>query len=419
MNIDANLAASIACDLTVPQGYGMFLEDGTSETNILQGNVRHIYNTCREYVELGNQDISHVLAQGFISVADGRSTHFVVAANYGLQSIITMKYNLRDPRNKANVEPVFTHDVRTVHDIAKLLSSLNFSNNTVNRRLALAYEFRLYTDIQKEYGICIESLALLCTFVQTGPRQIRADSGKKGYPINYTLLPLQFLRLGATTVPDSNRTHISITDIDPVLDIFDRYNEDKDTLDNYKLDIRGKKHCIPLQHFDDVNNTILRMLGIQNNLKVELKRRVLNVRNGIENDRRLHELHAIIETNPERISLVSITMQQSDKMDFITRAVGHGATYIGFNGLSLKDVTLPHDSPAPYTFEFNNAVLKSSISWKEQHDAFMKFLWNPQRRCQVYIVDCDAPLQHKHLDCARFSEMQRNNTASIQHEEQD
>ncbi|KAM0227936.1 hypothetical protein ACHAPO_011144 [Fusarium lateritium] len=418
MGIDANLAASVACDLNVPQGSGMFLKDGTSDKNILQGNVHHIYNTCRDCVELGNPDISDVLAQGFVGVTDSRSTHFVVAANYGLQSIITMKYNLKDPRDKANMEPLFTHDMRTVHDIAKSLPSLSFSDNTVNRRLALEYEFRLYTDIQKEYGMCIESLALLCTFVQTGPRQIRADSGQKGYPIIYTLLPLQFLRLGATTIPDPIRTHVSITDIDPVLDIFDRYNEDKDTLDNYKLDIQGNKHYIPLQHFDDVNNAILRMSGIQNNLKVELKRRVLNVRNGIENERRLHELRAINETNPERISLISIAMQQSDKIDFITRAVGHGATYIGFNGLSLKDVTIPHDSPAPYTFEFSNAVLKASSSWKEQHDAFMEFLWNPQRRCQVYIVDCDAPLQHKHLDCARFSEMQRNNTTSAQHEEQ-
>ncbi|OBS25900.1 hypothetical protein FPOA_06434 [Fusarium poae] len=418
MDIDSNLAASVTCDLIVPQGSGMFLKDGTSGKNILQGNVRHIYNTCREYVELSNPDVSHVLAQGLVGVADVRSTHFVVAVNYGLQSIITMKYELKDPQDKTNVDPIFSRDVRTVHDIATSLPSLDFSDNTVNRRLALEYEFRLYTDIQKEYGICMESLALLCTFVQTGPKQIRAASGQKGYPIIYTLLPLQFLnRLGTTTIPDSIRTHVPITDIDPVLNIFDRFNECKERLDDYKLIIQARKHYIPLEHLDDVNNAILRISGAQNNVKVELKRRVLDFRNGIKDAHHFHTLCTTVETDPpERIS--SLAGQQNDRIDFITDAVNHGATYIGFNGLSLKDVTLPHDSPTPYTFEFNSAVLKGSSLWKQQHHAFMEFLLNPQRRCQVYIVDCDAPLQLKHLDCARFSEMQRN-TVSAQHEDHD
>ncbi|QPC71916.1 hypothetical protein HYE68_002668 [Fusarium pseudograminearum] len=419
MGIDSNLAASVACDLIVPQGSGIFFKDGTSQKNILHGNVRHVYNTCRECLDLKEPDFLDIIAQGSIHSADRYSTYVVVGVNYGLQSIITMKYLIPDPEHRPSVEPVFYQDVRTVHDIAMSLPSLDFSDNTVNRRLALEYEFKLYTDIQKEYAIQMPSLALLCTFVQTGPRQIRADDGQNGYPIIYTLLPLHVLNaiaLGTPDVPNFLRPQIVAADIEPVLNIFDRFKESKERLDDYKVFIQARKHYIPLEHIDSVNNAILRISGTENNVKVELKRRVLQVRNGIKNDYHFHTLCRTVETEPpEKMSL--LVGQQSDKINFITQAVDHGASYIGFNGLSLQNFTLPHDSPTPYTFEFNNAVIMGSSSWIDQRNAFMEFLLNPQRRCQVYIIDCDAPSQRKHLDCARFSEMQRN-AVSTQHEEQ-
>ncbi|GKU03600.1 unnamed protein product [Fusarium langsethiae] len=399
LGIDSNLAASIACDLIVPQGSGMFLKDGTSQTDILQGNVRHIYNTSMECLDLKEPDFLDILAQGTISSTDRYSTYVVLGINYGLQNIITMKYHLKDPNNRANAEAIVHQDVITVHEIAKSLHSLDFSDNTVNRRLALEYEFRLYTDIQEEYGIYMPSLALLCTFVQKCPQQV-----------------LNAIALGTHEIPNFFRPNHVTVDIQPVLDIFDRFNEGKERLDDYKLLIQAKKQYIPLEHIDGVDNAIIRLSGAQNNVKVELKRRILNIRNGIKDDNDLHDICEKVGSEPEKISLIA--GQQSDKINFTTQAVDHGASYIGFNGLSLKDITLHHESPTPYTFEFNNAVLKGSRSWKEQHDAFMEFLLNPQRRCQVYIIDCDAPTERKHLDCARFSEMQRTNMVSTQYEEQ-
>lgn len=61
-------------------------------------------------------------------------------------------------------------------------------------------------------------------------------------------------------------------------------------------------------------------------------------------------------------------------------------------------------------------MLKTSSSWKEQLDSFNEFLWNPKRRCRVFIVDCDAPLEYKHLDCARFRKMGRSTAPSSQTE---
>jgi len=102
-----------------------------------------------------------------------------------------------------------------------------------------------------------------------------------------------------------------------------------------------------------------------------------------------------------------IAGQQSDKINFIKEATTHGATYIGFNGLSTKQMGPPHDGPVPYAFEISNAAMKISSSWDEQRVAFMEFLLKPSRSCQVYIIDCDAPSEYKHLDGARFGKLER------------
>ncbi|RGP67000.1 hypothetical protein FLONG3_8658 [Fusarium longipes] len=409
MGIDSNLVVSVLCGLSVPQGSGVFLKDGTSEDNILYGVVRYIYTTSGERIDYRQPHIRDMLNEVVTPTPDPISTHVVVVVDYGLQSIITMKYSIKDPGDMTNIQSIFLRDLEQVCNIAKTLPSLDFSDNTVNRALALEYELQLYTDVQKEYDIHMQSLALLCAFVQNGPRQIGADVGLKGYPIAYTLLPLPMINqslLSCSSVPNSPQKCVAQSDMRLVCRLFDRYNLCKARLDDYKLFIQGKKQYVPLEHVDEINEAVLRISDARTKLEAELRKGLLTVSREIFDGNYIQDLYNTVGSNPEDISMIAI--QQSNKINFITEAVGHGASYIGFNGLSLQDVKLPHDSPTPHTFKFNNAVLKASAPWKEQQDFFMDFLWNPGRRCQVYIVDCDAPLVRKQLDYARLSKMERN-----------
>ncbi|RBR12898.1 uncharacterized protein FIESC28_08389 [Fusarium coffeatum] len=411
MGIDPNLAASVLSGLITPQGSGTFLMDGTSEKDILYGAVRHIYNTCEERLNL-SPDLLDMIAYSTPSITDHRGTYIVVGVTYGLQSIITMKHHVKDPSNKENVVNLFQHDLQAVHEIAKARHSYDFSDNTVNRRLALEYELKLYTDVQREYGINKQSLALLFTFLQKGPQQIRAGDGGKGYPITYSMLSVQLLKglfPGAPALPSFTPTNV--TDIDPMLDIVDRFNEGKSKLEDYKLFIQGNKHYIPYTHVEDVDNAVFQISEALERFKNALQQVIIGVRDGTMDDRCLHEIYARVGSHPEQCSMIA--GQQSDKINFIKEATDHGATYIGFNGLSTKQMSLPHDGPVPYAFEISNAAMKISTSWNAQREAFMEFLLKPSRRCQVYIIDCDAPLEYKHLDGALFGKVERKIEAPI------
>lgn len=219
---------------------------------------------------------------------------------------------------------IFQRDLETVKDVAESLHSLDFSDNTVNKQLELEYEFKLYTDIQREYGIDQQSLALLCTFVQKGPRQIGADIGSKGYPITYTLLPTDMFAFGTPTVPNFVQRHGVTDDIHMVLDLFDRLNEYGQKLDEYRLFIQAKKHYIPITHVNDVDDAIVRISGERDNLKFVFKNRVLETRDGLGGGRQVHDLYAAAGSALEQIS--NIAGQQSDKIDFIHKAVSSGAS---------------------------------------------------------------------------------------------
>ena len=248
--------------------------------------------------------------------------------------------------------------------------SYDFSDNTVNKRLTLEYELKLYTDVQREYGIDKQSLALLFTFLQKGPQQIRAGDDGKGYPITYSLFPVQMLRgllPGAPAIPGFTIT--PVTDIDPILNIVDRFDEGKDKLEGYKLFIQGNKHYIPYTHVEDVDNAVFQISEALKRFRNALQQVIIDVRVGTMEGRCLYEIYARVGSHSEQCSMIA--GQQSDKIKFIKEATDHGATYIGFNGLSTKQINLPHDGPVPYTFEISNAAMKISSSWDEQRIALM------------------------------------------------
>jgi GTP-binding protein EngB required for normal cell division len=253
----------------------------------------------------------------------------------------------------------------------------------------------------------------MCRFVQLGPNQIRGHDGK-GHAISYTLLPIHLLRQllsGTVPVPNSILGFRPILQIGPFMDLFDEFNDSKEKLDAYRLFLQGKKQYVTRDHIDRLNDTITSLDIAHKNMKAGFSRAVADIRDGTSGGHCLQELHVSFP----RIPLFTIIVdEQSDKINFIDASVSSGATYIGFNGLSLNSVTRPHSGPPPYAFRFNNYVVKFSRSWEDQRASLMEFLWLPDRRSQVYLVDFDAYPDYGHLDSARFFQMNKRTAEMAQ-----
>jgi len=95
------------------------------------------------------------------------------------------------------------------------------------------------------------------------------------------MLPVQQLKgllPGAQVLPSFAPTHV--TDIDPMLDIVDRFNKGKDKLEDYKLFIQGNKHYIPYTHVEDVENAIFQISEALERFKHAVQRVDTGVRAG-------------------------------------------------------------------------------------------------------------------------------------------
>ncbi|KAF4343656.1 hypothetical protein FBEOM_2396 [Fusarium beomiforme] len=338
---------------------------------------------------------------------DDRSTHVVTRVRWGLHSILTMKHQMLDSSQRTSLEVDFQGDLAELTSIVGSIDSLDFSDNLASHQLKLNYEFMLYTDIQRDYGIRQQSLPIMYRFVQLGPQQIARTAGGAGYPIEYTLLPIHMFRRlmpGEAIVPSPHRALRAVTSIDTFFTLFDDCNSCAERLDEYRQSLVGREQYLARSHIDEIDVAITRLDAHRKDLQSGLRMIALGIRDGTMDEHSLQQLYASTKSYPQRISAVA--GRQSDKLKFIEACSNSGATYIGFNGACINERTLSHDPP-PYQFLSNNAVLKSSSSWNEQSTALREFLHNPQNKNQVFIVDCDAPSEHRELEAPIFGPMQR------------
>ncbi|KAI1056015.1 hypothetical protein LB506_009186 [Fusarium annulatum] len=324
---------------------------------------------------------------------DPRSTHVVTSVRWGLQNILTMKHRISDPSQKVALKLAFQRDLIELNTIVNSIYSLDFSDDQASQRLELDYEFKLYTDIQRDRGIGKETLPVMCRFVQLGPQQITHTPDEAGYPLEYTLHPIQVLR---HLMPGGGPRQAlrAITNIGPVFTLFDDWNACTEKLEEYRHSLVGREQYLARSHIDEVDAAIVLLETSRKDLQMTLQRTAAGIKDGTVHEHRLECLHADHESSARQISMIA--GQQSDKLRFVEQCLNSGATYIGFNGACINERTISHDPP-PYQFLFNNAVLKSSSSWNDQCTALREFLHN-----QVFIVDCDAPSEYRELEAPIF-----------------
>ncbi|KAF4453669.1 hypothetical protein F53441_3678 [Fusarium austroafricanum] len=410
MGINHNLTASILSGLIDPKGSATFLKDGISSQDTFYGVVGHIFKTCVERISLREPVLRNVLAHKMFLPADDRATHVVTGIKWGLQSIMTMEHHIDNPNQRMALKTSFSRDLAELHAIVQSIDALDFSDNSASNRLQLEYDFMLYADTQRDNGIYQQGLPVMCKFVQLGPEQIRSTNGGKGYPISYTLMPVDQLRRfmpDGARLPNGPRLLRTVANIVPLLTLFDDLNMCKEKLEDYRHSLLGKEQYLDKRHIHEVDDAVVQLDTFRKDLQRGLQKIVAGIKDGTIDNNRIQQLHASYGSHAQGISMIA--GQQSDKLKFIQECVHDGATYIGFNGACVNESILSHDPP-PYRFFFNNAVLKTSSSWNDRRTALRNFLHNPNNHNHVFIIDCDAPSEYRDLEGPSFGPIGRNTT---------
>ncbi|KAF5025539.1 hypothetical protein F66182_2347 [Fusarium sp. NRRL 66182] len=409
LGLDHNVAASVMSGLVEPKGSTTFLGDGAADENSLCGAVSHTSYTCREFLTLNDPGFMNYI--NTTALRDHFCTHLVVAVDWGIRNIMTIRHHIVDQSQIATTKERFRSDLDELEIIAKSIYSTDFTDDSVSSRLKLNHDLKLYTESQRNSGIYQQTLSIMCRFAQLET----THNHRKGYPLEYSLLPIALLcRIvpGLHTVPVPNPSFNLVSDVGSFMDLFDEFNESKEKLEEYRRDLRGKEQYLARDHIQAVDDAINLLETSYERVRADLREILVGVRSGTASPHDLQSLHSDVVSSaffPKRISIIA--GQQRDKIAFVDNAVSAEATYIGFNGLSLNNLAMPRGGPIPYVFDFNNAVLKSSCSWNDQQSALMELLWSSDGSKQVFIVDRDAPSVQKNVEAAHLGAYSGNTEA--------
>ncbi|KAG5662578.1 hypothetical protein KAF25_004996 [Fusarium avenaceum] len=367
IEIDHNLAASVVSGMIELRGATTHLSEGTSDQDSLYRIICYTRLSCLESLNLGS-DYCKSLTLQLPRHLD--SFHVVINAQWGLQSTMILKHVINDELERPSIEKSFNDDMKELDEILYPATTTGF--DSFNSQLKLDYELMLYTDVQGEGGILHKTLSSMLGFIKLGPEHIRTHSEGRGYLISYTLIPISVLcdpPPYGTIVPNPFGLGMASKDILLFMSLFDDFNNGKKSSNAIDISFRARNP--------------------QDAVKKKLRKTLVGVRKKTMHYSRLKELHTHISTSeysPGNFS--AIAGQTNDKINFIDESMNLGATYIGFNDLSLPSITGPHSDPLPYFFLFSNAMLNEPPSW------------------HVYIVDCEALSQYRHMERPYFGTYQ-------------
>ncbi|KAH6876436.1 hypothetical protein B0T10DRAFT_552566 [Thelonectria olida] len=396
LKLDGDTAASIFGQLFVPQGCGTYLRDYAIYGKPLHGSFYHRVTTVSQQLQSGF--VCSTLSQhiGSAPLLDYKGTYVVTGITWGMENMITIDHSLSHNVSLGDAQNAFRRDMDKLEAVIKSPAAAD--------ELELQQNFRIYSSAHLHEGIVAPELEDVSRFIQIVPDHISKESGGKGWPISYALLPLSIL-LSAEPATDASEFFTiprGSGAIYEFINMFQSYAQKENELVNYHSFLLDHGSQVAEDHVKAVEEAKETLSMHQYNAIASSRNELLKARSSKSTRRNLENLIRRLargKTSPRKIP--AIAGQETKKLAFVSAAISAGASYIGYNGLSFHDIIKPGNGPGCFGFLFNKTVMKDDKTWSENYSLLMKLLAEADRTIPVYIVDCEAA--GVDLEAARIS----------------
>jgi hypothetical protein len=389
LHLSEETAASVVAKLVTPRGAGVYLRDVNTTPPLFSGAVHHKVSTYQQKLSLANPKVQECL--DLAPLQSSESTHVVIGINWGLHSVTEIKH-YQTSSTPSTIATDFDGDLLRLKDAVDTAIKTGRLDSAL-ARLSLKYEITLYSDAFADEGLMLESPLEACTFAQLVPDHISQEKRGLGWPVSYILLPLamlhHFLPLpGEVGAPYSpiNGGHLA-----KFVNLFDHFSASIAHIEAYRRQMHSQKLFVPRHHLEQIDDIMANLTRARKDVVDQFQKLLVDVRSGRSYPRALDDLYNDTHRDhldPRRID--DVVDRESPKIDFLSQAVAHGATYIGNNGLSVQDTVMTHGDAGCYAFLFTDESMRKSDSWGDQCALLMTMLTDTNRNVPVYIVDCDA-----------------------------
>jgi hypothetical protein len=181
--------------------------------------------------------------------------------------------------------------------------------------------------------------------LETVPFHVKAKNGGKGWPVSYSLLPIETLDilLGVQTHPVRSINNPAPDILNSAIRFFDDYLGCEHTLDDYQTVILANEQYLPQDARHALKDRLSKLQIAKQRFSTDFRRVMSSIKAGNMNPGVLCQVIDQYQRGglpPDQIR--DLSMPGRDVLNLVHAPVAAGAVYIGHNGAKLEDVLPNH-----------------------------------------------------------------------------
>ncbi|KAL8694795.1 MAG: hypothetical protein Q9218_000641 [Villophora microphyllina] len=388
MDIGPELGVSALTGLTPLKGSSIYLKERPSGRS-LHAALHYTLTTTRETLSFAA--LKNCLA--FNEISNGDVTHIVAAVDWGIRSIIAARHYLRHTLKMDVVKRQFQTEVRKFLSAAETLQRAENHSVDWTEQTQAGMQITTYSDVLDKEGILMKDFQEAYQFLELIPLHITHENNGRGFPIAYSLLPIEML---TWLIPDLKllRTGKFVPRaadyLGPFIQLLSDLQNCRQTLDALEKNVLANTCYLPPNLPQTIRDRQQTCTVATETIETNLARALQAVRSGTDPSvlRQLLAESQQGELSPGRLADMGTSFRNS--IEFVSRAISKGAAYVGYNGLRLSQV-LPEDpNGEAYVLFFSPSTLDHDASWPANRDLLLDLLQDRGPKSLVAIVDCEA-----------------------------
>ncbi|KAL7786204.1 hypothetical protein V8C37DRAFT_419623 [Trichoderma ceciliae] len=387
LHIDEATAVNILSGIVSLQGAATFIRDFVTGGRTIRAAIIHQVSTVQQ--ALHNVSESFKSSSDLTPLRTNSCTHVVTGIRWGLRTIVAANCPMSSHSSRfQDADATFKRDL----DILTSAMGSAYPTPQTSTEMELCNELMLYSDVLERDGIIMQGVSEICNFIRIVPDHIRQESGGKGWPIAYTMIPITTLSY-ILSLPQGLRYSLGSIRLDyltNLIQLFDDFDACADKLQSYYTYLAGRITHTSQHHINEILYSINYLKELRSLVTNELFYALADVREGKREPSILFDLCQAPLKEPTLKQLSAIAGQETNKLEFIASVVAQGAKYIGHNGLSLESVKKSHGDSCYYVFHFDSVSMDQTKEWNDNCTLLLELLGQREERAPVYIVDYDA-----------------------------
>ena len=387
------LACSILADSVRCTGASRYLAE-PRESRFTHAALQQTFSTCNQTLNFHFPSLRDYLTS--TTVTNSEATHMVAGIEWGSRSIISARVY-----GKSQTEDVSTNDQLQIlfATFASAVEALTGTGTNINGELvasdtAWAAEITAFSDMfEEDDGILLEGFQEAYQFLRTTPLHIKNKHNGRGWPIVYSLLPVEMLgfMLGVQTSQRRPVNYPSADILDSSISLFDEYLACERRLDDYESNLVANAQYLPQDAQRALGDRLRQLQIAKQRFKNDFARTLSSVKDGsIDPGALRHVIEQYRRGELSPLQIADVGAHNNEAMDFIKTAVSSGAIYVGHNGARLEDVLPDQPGSEAYVLYFSPTAIKNETTWKPNVSLLSDLLQNRSSDTVVAIIDCEA-----------------------------